>query len=115
MPDLEILQDPKTIIRVKSSDAETHSTETLAQWESSARAAKWESEKGNEQEDGSALVCAAVSRGSQQAQRTLAALQSVLGEHVIKVMLSCYDDCCFVLCRIALKICLPSCVGCPPR
>ena len=63
MPDLEILQDPKTIIRVKSSDAETHSTETLAQWESSARAAKWESEKGNEQEDGSALVCAAVSDG----------------------------------------------------
>ena len=74
-------QDPKTIIRVKSDDSET-----LAEWEASARAAKWESEKGNDNDDGSALVCAAVSRGSQQAQRTLSALESVLGTHVMKVV-----------------------------
>lgn len=74
-------QDPKTIIRVKSEDSET-----LAEWEASARAAKWESDKGNENDDGSALVCAAVSRGSQQAQRTLSALESVLGTHVMQVV-----------------------------
>ena len=72
-----VTQDPKTVIRVKSSG------DTLATWEADARAAKWEAgDKSNEQEDRGAK---AYVRGSQQVFRTQAALESLLGSQVMKV------------------------------
>jgi hypothetical protein len=75
----EMLQDPKTVIRVKET------RESLVKWEAKARAAKWEvSEKSNDQDDRVTEMCVAASRGSQQAQRTQAAVEKLLGAQFVK-------------------------------
>ena len=73
-------QDPKTVIRVKASG------ETLATWEAEARVVKWEAaDKGNDDDRTARLGAAGYVRGAQQAQRTQAALETLLGPQVMKV------------------------------